>query len=46
MADNPGSPATMESLFQTESVALKIVRYANWRRCRNGVAQVLDQVNF
>ncbi len=37
---------SMVSMFQTESVALKITRYANWQRCRDGVAVVLDQVAY
>jgi HK97 family phage major capsid protein len=46
MADNPTAPSTVVSMFQTESAALKITRYANWQRCRNGMAQVLDQVAY
>lgn len=46
MADNPSSPSTMVSMYQTNSVALKTTRYLNWQRCRAGMAQVLDQVAY
>jgi HK97 family phage major capsid protein len=46
MADNPTAPSTIVSLFQTESAALKTTRYVTWQRCRNGMAQVLDQVAY
>lgn len=46
MSDSPSSPSTMVSLWQTETVGLKITRYANWQRCRDGMAQVLDQVAY
>lgn len=46
MSDTPTSPATMTSLFQTESVALKVVRYANWMRTRAGMVQLLDAVAY
>ena len=41
-----GGPTSMVSMFQTESVALKITRYANWQRVRDGMAQVLDGVAY
>lgn len=41
-----GGPTSVVSMFQTESVALKITRYANWQRVRAGMAQVLDQVAY
>jgi HK97 family phage major capsid protein len=47
MVDQPGTGAqSMVSLFQTHSAAVKLTRFANWRRCRDGVAQVLTQVNY
>lgn len=46
MSDAPGSPATQVSLWQTSSAVLKTTRYVNWRRCRDGMAQVLDQVEY
>jgi HK97 family phage major capsid protein len=46
MVDNPSAPSSVVSLWQTESSALKVTRYANWQRCRAGMAQVLDQVMF
>jgi HK97 family phage major capsid protein len=47
MSDGPGAGAqSLVSMWQTESVALKINRYLNWQRCRDGMAQVLDQVSY
>lgn len=46
MSDSPTSPSTMTSLWQTEACALKISRYANWIRCRDGMAVALDQVAY
>ena len=46
MSDAPTAPSTQVSMFQTESAALKTVRYANWQRCRAGMVQVLDQLLF
>jgi HK97 family phage major capsid protein len=47
MEDPPGSGAqTMVSLFQTSAAAIKLTRFANWKRTRNGMAQVLTQVTF
>jgi HK97 family phage major capsid protein len=44
MSDSPTSPTTLVSMWQSEAAALKITRWANWQRCRAGMAQVLDQV--
>jgi HK97 family phage major capsid protein len=41
-----GGPTAVVSMFQTESVALKITRYANWQAVRPGMAQVLDGVTY
>jgi HK97 family phage major capsid protein len=46
MVDNPAAPASMVSMWQTESVCLRSVRYANWQRVRPGMAQVLDAVAY
>jgi HK97 family phage major capsid protein len=46
MLDNPTSPSTLVSMWQTDSVVLKVTRYANWMRTRPGMAQVLDQVTY
>lgn len=46
MSDAPAAPSTMVSLWQTDAAALKTTRYANWQRCRDGMAQVLDQVVY
>jgi len=46
MADNPGSPASQVSAFQTNSTILKTVRFVNWQACRPGVAQVIDRVGY
>lgn len=42
----PGGPQQLLSLFQVEAVAFKIVRYLNWRRCRDDMAQVLVNVAY
>jgi HK97 family phage major capsid protein len=47
MEPEPGSGAqAMVSLFQTNSAALRVVRHANWKRCRDGMAQVLSEVAY
>ena len=46
MSDAPGAPSTMVSLWQTNSAVLKTTRYANWKRCRDGMAQVLSGVGY
>ena len=37
---------TVVSLFQVESSALKMVRHANWRLNRSGMAQVIREVDY
>ncbi|MGE0583465.1 MAG: phage major capsid protein [Steroidobacteraceae bacterium] len=46
MSDEPTSPVEQVSMFQTDSVALRTTRFANWRRCRDGMAQVLSGVTY
>lgn len=47
MSDGPGSGAQqLVRLWQTHAAALKMTRYANWVRVRDGAAQVLDQVAY
>ena len=46
MDDGPGSPAELVSLWQSNAAALKMTRYVNWRRCRDGVARVLTGVAY
>jgi HK97 family phage major capsid protein len=47
MQDAPGSGAqNLVSLWQTNSAALKVTRYANWQRCRAGMARVLTGVSY
>jgi HK97 family phage major capsid protein len=47
MKTAPGSGAQqLVGLFQTNSAAIKSVRFANWKRCRDGVAQVLTNVAY
>lgn len=52
MLDNPTNDAstptatTQVSMFQTSSAAIKATRFANWRRCRDGMAQVLRLVAY
>lgn len=47
MEDAPGSGAqNLVSLWQTNSAALKLTRYVNWRRCRAGAARVLTGVGY
>ena len=38
--------AAMVSMFQTDSAVLRITRWANWLRCRAGMAQILTGVTF
>lgn len=50
MLDNPtnsasdGTPTTMVSMYQTNSVALRAERYINWQKRRTAAVAVLDQV--
>lgn len=46
MADNPSSPSTLVSMWQTNSLALKTKRYLGWSVVRPGMAQMLDVVNY
>lgn len=52
MLDNPTNDsstptATTEvSMFQTDSAAIKVSRFANWQRCRDGMAQTLRLVAY
>jgi len=46
MADSPTSPATMVSMFQTNTVALKAVIHANFENQRVGGVAVLTGVNY
>lgn len=46
MADDPSSPATQVSMFQTNSVALKAVIRANWENERIGGVAVLTGVDY
>lgn len=46
MSDSPSSPATMVSMFQTNTVALKAVMRANWENQRTGGVAVLTGVNY
>ncbi len=41
-----GTGASLVSMFQTESIALKAVRTVNWRLNRSGMAQVIREVTF
>jgi hypothetical protein len=41
MSDSPSSPAMQTSLFQTNSAAVRVLRYINWQRARdNSVAYI------
>lgn len=50
MLDNPtnsasdGTPTTMVSMFQTDSVALRAERYINWQKRRANAVVTVDQV--
>lgn len=47
MTDSPsGGTTSLVSMFQSDSAALKVTRYANWRRCRDGMAQVMLGVGY
>lgn len=52
MLDNPtndsstGTPTTLVSMFQTNSVALRAERWINWKRRRDAGVQVLSNVNW
>lgn len=52
MADNPThnsdtpTPATLVSMFQTNSVAFRVERFINWSRRRPGAVAVLTGVNW
>jgi HK97 family phage major capsid protein len=47
MLDNPATGATsLVSLFHTNAVAMRLTRYVNWKRCRDGVVQVLHGVTY
>jgi hypothetical protein len=42
MSDEPGSPAQQVSMYQTNSVALRVDVHANWTVARPGGVRVLD----
>lgn len=47
METAPGSPATtLVSLWQNNLACLKLSRYVNWQRVRDGAVQILDQVAY
>lgn len=47
MTDSPnGGTTSLVSMWQSDSACLRIHRYANWKRCRDGMARVLDQVSY
>ncbi|OOG47025.1 phage major capsid protein [Rhodanobacter sp. C01] len=46
MSDEPGSPATMVSMFQTNTVALKAVIRANWENQRIGGVAVITGADY
>ena len=47
MEDVPVAGATnLVSLYQTHTAALRLTRYLNWVRCRDGMAQVLNSVAY
>jgi HK97 family phage major capsid protein len=46
MADTPTSPATMVSLFQTNTVALRAILRANWENQRVGGVAVISGANY
>lgn len=52
MLDNPtnnsatGTPTTMVSMFQTNSVAMRVERYINWAKRRPSAVQYLTGVNW
>lgn len=52
MLDNPtnasadGTATTMVSMFQTESVAMKAIRWVNWKKRRSAAVAVVAGVNY
>jgi HK97 family phage major capsid protein len=46
MSDEPGSPASMVSMFQTNTVALKAVIRANWENQRIGGVAVITGADY
>ena len=46
MADDPGSPAEMVSMFQTNTVALRAVVSANWTAVGTGGVVVVSGANY
>lgn len=52
MLDDPtnnsasGTPTTMVSMFQTNSVALRAERWINWKKRRSAAAAIIENVNW
>ena len=52
MLDNPtnnsatGTPTTMVSMFQTNSVAIRAERWINWKKRRSAACTYIDNVNW
>lgn len=52
MLDNPtnnaaaGTPTTMVSMFQTNSVAIKAVRFINWKKRRSTAVSYIKEANY
>lgn len=52
MLDNPtndaaaGTPTTMVSMFQTNSVAIKAVRFMNWKKRRSTAVQYIKEAQY
>jgi len=46
MSDSPDSPATMVSLFATNTVAVKAVIRANWENQRTGGVAIISGANY
>jgi hypothetical protein len=52
MLDNPtnssstGTPTTMVSMFQTNSIAIRAERFINWAKRRSGAVVYMDDVNW
>jgi hypothetical protein len=52
MLDNPtnnaatGGPTTMVSMYQTNSVAVKAVRFVNWKKKRSGAVSFIKEAAY
>jgi hypothetical protein len=52
MLDNPtnnsatGTPTTVVSMYQTNSIALRAERFINWRKRRSTAVTYMDDVNW